>query len=152
VRLSGGNQLPDPEIARDVAVAIRAALPLAHDKVKATVQNGYVTLEGVLDWEFQREEVVHTVRLQRGVKSVINSISLRPRIIPGDIKRSIQSALVRSAQLDANRISVEAHEGTVVLEGKVRSWAEREEAQRAAWAAPGVLQVQNHIAVGSAGA
>jgi osmotically-inducible protein OsmY len=150
VRLPGGDQLTDPELARNVAAAIRTALPLAHEQVKAVVQNGYVTLDGVLDWEFQREEAARTVRLQRGVKSVINAITLRPRVVAGDLKRKIQSALVRSAQLDANHISVETHGGTIVLGGKVRSWAEREEAQRTAWAAPGVLQVQNHITVGPA--
>ena len=147
VRLPSANQLSDPEIARNVAAAIQTALPMQHEKVKAVVQNGYVTLEGVLDWEFQREEVARAVRLQRGVKSTINSITLRPRVIPSDIKRSIQSALVRDAQIDASHISVEAHDGTVVLEGKVRSWAEREEAQRTAWAAPGVLHVKNNIEI-----
>jgi osmotically-inducible protein OsmY len=150
VRLPSGDQLSDPEIARNVAAAIRSALPLAHEHVQAVVQNGYVTLDGVVDWEFQREEVARAVRLQRGVKSAINAITLRLRVVPGDIKRSIQSALVRSAQLDANHISVEAHDSTIVLGGKVRSWAEREEAQRMAWAAPGVLHVQNHITVGPA--
>jgi osmotically-inducible protein OsmY len=147
VRLTSRDQLSDPEVARNVAAAVRTALPWAHEQVKAIVQNGCVTLEGVLDWEFQREDVGRIVRLQRGVKSAVNAITLRPRVIPSDIKRKIQSALLRDAQVDADHISVEAHDGTVVLEGKVRSWAEREEAQRTAWAAPGVLQVKNHIEV-----
>lgn len=147
VRLSSGDNLSDPEIARNATSAIRTALPWAHDEVKALVHGGTVTLEGKLDWDFQREDVARAVRLQRGVKSVINLIGLRPRIIPGDIKQKIKSALLRDAQIDADHISVEAHDGTVVLKGQVRSWPEREEAQRTAWAAPGVLQVSNQIEV-----
>jgi osmotically-inducible protein OsmY len=149
VQLPSSNQLSDPELARNVATAIQSALPLSHDQVKAVVHDGHVTLEGTLDWEFQREQVGHLVRLQRGVQSAVNAITLRPRVIPADIKRRIKSALVRDAQIDADHISVEEDSGTVVLEGKVRSWAEREEAQRTAWAAPGVRRVQNRIAVGA---
>jgi osmotically-inducible protein OsmY len=147
VRLPSSNQLTDPEIARNVAAAIHAVLPLTHEDVKPVVEDGRVTLDGVVNWEFQREDVERAVRRQLGVKSVVNAMKLRPRVYPGDVKHRIHSALVRSAQLDAKHISVDAHDGAVVLGGKVRSWAEREEAQRAAWAAPGVLEVKNNIVV-----
>jgi osmotically-inducible protein OsmY len=87
------------------------------------------------------------VRRIKGVKGVSNLIQLKPRAQPSEIKRKIQDAFKRSAEVDANRITVEANGGEVVLKGTVRSWIEREEAERAAWAAPGVTKVEDRIVV-----
>ena len=148
VRLGSGDGISDPEIARNVVAAIAADLPIASEKIKVLVHGGRVTLEGKLEWNYQRIQAERAVRRQKGVLAVVNLIELTPKAAPQDIKRRIQTAFHRSAQIDANLITVEAKEGLVTLKGRVRSWAEREEAQDTAWCAPGVTQVKNEITVG----
>jgi osmotically-inducible protein OsmY len=147
VRLPFINQRPDPEIARDATAAIQRELPYSSQFIKVIVKDGWLTLEGDLEWNYQRERAEEAVRNIRGVIGVTNSISLRPRAAPHEIKRKIEEALKRSAEVDASRIEVEANGGEVTLRGTVKSWAEREDAERAAWAAPGVTRVQNRIVV-----
>lgn len=147
VRLPFINQRPDPEIGRDAVAAIQNELPYSSQFIKVIVKNGWVTLEGDLEWNYQRERAEKAVRNVRGVVGVTNSISLRPRAAPQEIKQKIEDALKRSAEVDAARIEVETNGGEVTLRGTVRSWAEREEAERATWAAPGVTRVQNRIVV-----
>ena len=147
VRLPFINKRPDPEIARDTVSAIQNELPYSSQFIKVVVKDGWVTLEGDLEWNYQRERAEKAARNVRGVMGVTNSISLRPRAAPHEIKRKIEDALKRSAEVDASRIEVEANGGEVTLRGTVRSWAEREEAERATWAAPGVTRVQNRIVV-----
>jgi osmotically-inducible protein OsmY len=147
VRLSSDFAVPDPELARNAVQALRTELPFVHEKIKVLVDHGRVTLEGSLDWGYQRAWAEKAVRKLKGMKTLINLLVVTPRVQPSDVKKKIQSAFVRSAQLDANRISVEAQDGEVILRGKVRTWAEREAAQETAWAAPGVTQVKNEISV-----
>jgi osmotically-inducible protein OsmY len=113
------------------------------------VKHGVVTLEGEVEWQFQREAALAVVRGLRGVKYVINQIALKPtaRPSPSDIKTKIEAALKRSAQVDARQITVAMSDSTVVLGGAVRSYWEREEAETAAWAAPGVTRVDSRIEV-----
>jgi len=148
VRLSSTDQRPDPEIARDAIAAIRSRLPMSGEHVRVIVDKGWVTLEGQLEWNYQRQEAERAVRRIKGVKSVINAIALAPRATPSEVKHKIEEAFRRSAEIDASRVVVEANRGEVVLKGTVRSWAERQEAERAAWAAPGVTKVENRIAIG----
>ena len=117
------------------------------DRVKVTVNKGWVTLEGEVEWNFQRKFAEWTVRWLKGVKGVSNFIQLKPRVPPTEIKRKIEEAFRRSAEIEANRITVEANGSEVVLSGTVPSWVEREEAERAAWAAPGVTKVDNRIII-----
>jgi osmotically-inducible protein OsmY len=147
VRLPVIDQRPDPEIARDSVAALKAELPYSFERIKAVVKDGWVTLEGDAEWYFQRERADRAVRRVKGVKGVINSIVLRPAVAPADIKRKIEDAFKRSAEVDANNVTVEASGGTVILRGKVRSWAERQEAERTAYSAPGVTKVDNRIAI-----
>lgn len=147
VRLPIFNQRPDPEIARDAVAAIQNDLPYSSDHIRVVVKDGWITLEGWVEWNYQRQRAETAVRRLRGVKGVTNLIGLQPRVPPADIKRKIEEEFRRSAEIDANRLTVEADGGVVVLKGTVPSWAEREEAERTAWSAPGLVRVDNQIVV-----
>jgi osmotically-inducible protein OsmY len=147
VRLSAADQRADPEIARDAVAAIKTYLPFSWQQIRVVVDKGWVTLEGHIKWNYQREEAERAVRRVKGVRGVINTIQLEPEVEPIEIKRKIEEAFRRSAEIDASRITVETHGGEVVLKGTVRSWAERQEAERAAWKAPGVTKVVNQIGI-----
>jgi osmotically-inducible protein OsmY len=147
VRFTSEERRPDPEIARDAVAAIQGKLSGAGDRIKVLVDQGRITLEGKVEWQFQREQAENAVLGLAGVRHVENLIQITPKVSPGDIRRQIASAFRRSAEVDAGTISVSAEGAEVTLRGQVRSWAERQEAQRTAWSAPGVSRVVNEIAV-----
>ena len=147
VRLPVISKRPDPEIARDAAAAIQMELPYSYENIKVVVKEGWVTLEGEVEWHYQRERAEDAVQRLRGVKGVSNLIRIKPKVTPTDIKRQIEEAFRRSAEIDANRIAVETSGGEVILRGTVRSWVERQEAERVAWSAPGVVKVDNRITI-----
>ena len=147
VRMPSVDERPDPEIARDAVAAIKSQLPISSEHIKVVVKNGWVTLEGQVEWQYQRSTAETAVRRIKGVKGVSNLIQLKPRDAPAEIKKKIQEAFKRNAEVDANRIMVETNGGEVILKGTVRSWIEREEAERVAWSAPGVTKVEDHIIV-----
>jgi osmotically-inducible protein OsmY len=147
VRIPSVDERPDPEIARDAVAAIKSQLPISSESTKVIVKDGWVTLEGRVEWQYQRNTAETSVRRIKVVKGVSNLIQLKPHVQPSEIKRKIQDAFKRSAEVDADHITVEATGGEVVLKGTVRSWIERQEAERAAWAAPGVTKVEDRIVV-----
>jgi osmotically-inducible protein OsmY len=147
VRMPGIDERPDPEIARDAIARLKSELPFSWEKIRLVVKNGFLTLEGEVEWNYQRQRAEEAVRRVRGLKGVTNSIEVKPRVAPMEIRRKIEEALRRAAELDASRITVETTGNEVILRGTVRSWAERQEAERAAWAAPGVAKVDNRIIV-----
>ena len=147
VRLPVIDQRPDPDIVRDAVSALKSELPYSSENIKVIAKDGKITLEGTVEWNYARERAESAVKRIRGVKGVTNSITLKPKVAPYEVRRKIEDAFRRSAEIDASRVTVEANGSEVILRGTVKSWAEREEAERAAWAAPGVTRVDNRVTI-----
>ena len=112
---------------------------------RSSVSNGWITLEGEVDWQYQKDAAFEAVHHLVGVKGVTNLIALKPRVSATDVKSRIEAAFRRSAELDAQKVRVETHDGKVTLRGDVHSWSERQEAERTAWAAPGSLRSRTSL-------
>jgi len=149
VRPRVGAQRTDTDIARAVVDALAWDIAVPDEKISTRVSNGWVTLEGEVNLQFQRAAAEHAVSRLAGVRGVTNLITIKSGVRAGDIKSRIEAAFRRSAEIDARNVQVETEDGKVTLRGRVHTWAERAEAERAAWAAPGVSEVRDEIKVGS---
>jgi osmotically-inducible protein OsmY len=147
VQLGAERKRTDSEIAQAIVSALRWSASVPHDKIDVAVTNGWVKLSGKVDWDYQRSAAGRIVRDLTGVVGVSNTITLEPHVSVADVQSKIEAALKRSAEVDSRRINVTASDGKVVLSGNVHSWFERDQARRAAWAAPGVKSVEDRIMI-----
>ncbi len=145
LNLPESNHRIDEDIARMAANQIEWFLSTPAGAVKVTVKEGWLTLGGEVEWEYQRKAAQNFVQHLLGVKGISNMIIVKPSLTVAGIETDIKLAFQRSALLDAKQIHVEISDNKVILQGKVRNYGEREEAERVAWAAPGVLSVDNQI-------
>ena len=147
VRPLGTLRRNDTEIAHSAINALEWDIEVPNDKITVKVDSGWVTLKGEVDWNFQKRAAERAVRYLTGVKGITNAIEVTPKVSAVEVKSKIEAALKRNAELDAKRITVETTGDRVILKGNVRSWAERTDAERAAWAAPGVKEVDDRLYV-----
>ena len=147
VKLGVDGKRNDTEIADAAINALKWNTNVPDERVKLKVENGWVTIEGSADWQFQKDAATVAVRDIIGVKGVTNLISLAPRVNAAVVENNIRHALERSADIEADKIKVEAKGSKVILKGKVRSWSERQEVERAAWSSPGVIEVEDDLIV-----
>ncbi|SDM12791.1 Osmotically-inducible protein OsmY, contains BON domain [Daejeonella rubra] len=147
VGLSPTYRKTDTEVAEAVLNALKWNTTIPDDKIKIKVENGNVKMEGEVEWEYQRINARKAIENITGVSSVINLISVKPKLKAIDIHQKISSAFHRNATIDADRILVDVEGNKVTLRGKVRSFAEKDDAERAAWSAPGILSVESKLSV-----
>jgi osmotically-inducible protein OsmY len=147
VDLPAGIRRSDEHLAQLVAAALESNVYVPHQRVKAMVTDGRIVLTGDVDWKYERDAAIAAVRHLTGVRSVANEIRLVLRAQPEDLKARVEEALARSVEIDARTITVDLVGGRIVLRGGTRTWGEREEAERLAWAAPGVAAVENELVV-----
>jgi osmotically-inducible protein OsmY len=147
VRLPLQDVRTDPEIARDAVAALERDLSSAAELIKVVVKDGYLRLQGEVTCRFHKDEASRAVRGIKGVRGVSNAIHVKPRVQPLALKKKIEAAFIRQAQFDARHVRVECDGGLVTLKGHVHSWAERQEAERQAWAEPGTVAVRNELTI-----
>ena len=147
VRLPSSTHHSDGDIAAAAASQMEWATTIPEKTIDITVREGFITLKGEVEWWFQKDAAERAVQTLMGVKGVSNLITIKPKLTASGIEKSITSAFERSALLDSGNIEVEVSGGEVTLSGEVRNQAERQQAERIAWRAPGVSMVDNQITV-----
>jgi osmotically-inducible protein OsmY len=148
VRLPASDQRTDADIGNSCVSALKSGSPVPSDKIRVTANKGLITLEGEVEWQFQKDACERAILYVAGVTGLSNLITVKPQVSPTELRDKIEAAIMRNDDLrTANRLAVEAEEGKVTLRGTVDSWAKKEAAARTAWAAPGVHTVEDLIAV-----
>ena len=137
----------DTELARIITDSLKWHSTVQEEKIKIKIEDAWVTLEGSVDWEYQREAIKTTVKNLSGVKGISNLISVKPSTTAKDVKQKISLAFHRSATVDAGKIDVEIRDNKAILSGRVRSWAEKNDAENAAWKAPGITSIENKLII-----
>jgi len=148
VRFGGETPPRDEDIAQRAVQMLDWSVTVPKGAVQVKVQNGWVTLSGKVDWQYQREEAYRAIRRLAGVAGIMNTIEVTPKASVPDVRSKIMAALKRNAELEADAIKVTVKDAKGVLEGKVNAWYERELAENAAWSAPGVRAVEDHLTLG----
>ena len=147
VRIPTSAERSDSDIAQAALNALRWHTSVPEKNLTVVVRNGWITLSGAVDWQFQKDAAARAVRDLTGVRGVTDGAVIRPSLKAGDVRDKIEAAFRRSAEIDARRVNVTVQDSKIVLSGNVRSFAERREAEKAAWAAPGVVQVDDRLTV-----
>lgn len=147
VRPFSANLTADDEIAKRAVSTLKWNTVVPDDSVNVQVEKGWISLRGSVEWQYQKEAAADAVRALSGVLGVTNRIEVKPRVSVADVKKRIEDALKRNAEVEAQKIKINVTDGEVVLEGKVDAWSERQAAERAAWAAPGVRSVVDHLRI-----
>jgi osmotically-inducible protein OsmY len=149
LQLPGSVHRNDLDIVESALTALKLNVLIPRDRVKIVAQGGWITLEGDVDWQYQRMAAEDTVRSILGIKGISNQIGIKAEGLKADIKDKIRSALVRNAHVDANQVNIVVSGNKVILSGNVRSWSEKHQAEAATWSAPGIAQVENNIVIGT---
>ncbi|WPP49830.1 BON domain-containing protein [Catalinimonas niigatensis] len=147
VKLPGSSSHTDADIAKAASNALRWNVNVPDDKIKIIVNQAWITLEGEVDWSFQKIDAEDAVENLTGVKGVTNSIVVKPTIKSSNVSEHIKNAFRRYAQMDAEKITVEVEGSKAIFRGKVRSYAEKKDAERGAWLTPGIVKVENHLEI-----
>jgi len=147
IGVSSAYKKTDTEIAEAVLNALKWHSSVQEEKIKIKVENGNVTLEGEVEWEYQRTDAKAAVENLIGVRNIFNLISVKPKISSSEIQKRINSAFHRSATIDAKKITADVSGSRIILRGKVRSFAEKEDAETAAWNAPGVISIESNLEI-----
>jgi len=147
ISLPDDQRRSDTDLAAAALNALKWSSFVPEDKIRLKVDGGWITMEGEVEWQFQKESAYSAVSDLIGVHGVINRINVRPNITPVIVKDVIKKALERSADIEADSINISTDGGRIVLKGKVRSWAERKVVERAVWATPGVIEVKDELII-----
>ncbi len=147
VQLSGSSQRSDADLAFAALNALKWHNAIPDKQIIVDVEKGWLTLEGTVDWQFQKDAALNAVKDITGLKGITNQITINPRINVPLIRESIREALERSADIEAERIIIETSGNKIILRGKARSWGERNEVERAVWCAPGVMEVEDDLII-----
>jgi len=147
VRLPKEKERTDTEIAKAAVRALKWHTELPEEAITVKVCDGWVTLEGRVEWNYQRERATNAIRHLTGVLGITNAILISPQLTPDDVRRRIKNALEREVDREADKMEIEIDGNTIHLRGTVHSWVERRQVERAAWSAPGIIDVQNHLKV-----
>jgi len=147
VKIPGKDKRTDEDIALTALNNLKWNSNVPEERIQLKAEDNWITLEGQVDWNYQKEAAKKSIASLPGVRGVTNSIKVAPVVEPRDVKQQIRSAFKRNANIDANHVNVRAEGHKVILSGSVQSWAEKKQAEKAAWSAPGVTNVKNEIEV-----